>query len=59
FFLEPVSYILPLTYGVDVLHGTVHGSHMLPYSLDLALLGSFCVGLFGVSLWNIKRKWIL
>ena len=59
FFLEPVSYILPLTYGVDVLHGTVHGSHMLPYSLDLALLGAFCVGLFGVSLWNIKRKWIL
>ncbi|MFW5862867.1 MAG: ABC transporter permease [Spirochaetota bacterium] len=59
FFLEPVSYLLPLTYGVDVLHGTVHGSHMLPFYLDLGILGLFCVGLFVISLWNIKRKWIL
>lgn len=50
---------LPLTYGADVLHGAVHGGHAMPYSLDLALLGVFCVGLFAVSLWNIKRKWIL
>ncbi len=58
-FLRPVSYALPLTYGADVLHGAVHGGHALPFSLDLAALGAFCVGLFAVSLWNIKRKWIL
>jgi ABC-2 type transport system permease protein len=57
-FLKPVSYVLPLTYGADVLHGSVHGGHSMPFPLDLAVLGVFCVGLFAVSLWNIKRKWI-
>jgi len=58
-FLKPLSYALPLTYGADVLHGAVHGGHAMPFILDLSLLGAFCVGLFAVSLWNIKRKWIL
>jgi len=57
-FLRPLSYLLPLTYGADVLHGAVHGEHAMPFLLDLSLLGAFCVGLFGVSLWNIERKWI-
>jgi len=57
--LRPLSYLLPLTYGADVLHGAVHGEHAMPFLLDLSLLGAFCVGLFGVSLWNIERKWIL
>lgn len=58
-FLKPLSYALPLTYGADMLHGAVHGGHAMPFSLDLALLGTFCIGLFAASLWNIKRKWIL
>jgi len=58
-FLRPFSYALPLTYGADVLHGAVHGGHAMPFSLDLALLGAFCVGLFTASLLNIKRRWIL
>lgn len=58
-FLKPLSYILPLTYGVDVLHGAVHSEHFMPFVLDFILLGAFCVGFFAVSLWNIKRKWIL
>ena len=58
-FLKPLSYVLPLTYGADMLHGAVHGEHAIPFFLDLSLLGAFCVGLFAVSLWNIKRKWIL
>ena len=58
-FLKPLSYMLPLTYGVDVLHGAVHGAHAMPFALDLSLLGVFCIGLFAASLWNIKRKWIL
>ncbi len=57
-FLKPLSYALPLTYGADVLHGAVHGRHTMPFSLDLAVLGAFCVGLFAVSLRNIKRSWI-
>ena len=58
-FLKPLSYALPLTYGVDVLHGAVHGGHTMPFSLDLVLLTAFCVGLFAVSLHNIQRRWIL
>ncbi len=58
-FLKPLSYVLPLTYGADVLHGAVHGGHAMPFGLDLSVLAAFCVGLFAVSLWNIKRKWIL
>ena len=58
-FLKPLSYVLPLTYGADALHGAVHGGHSMPFVLDLSLLGAFCVALFAVSLWNIRRKWIL
>ena len=58
-FLKPISYALPLTYGADVLHGAVHGGHAMPFSLDLALLSAFCVGLFVVSLHNIRRRWIV
>lgn len=58
-FLKPLSYILPLTYGADMLHGAVHGRQSMTFSLDVTLLGAFCVGLFALSLWNIKRKWIL
>jgi ABC-2 type transport system permease protein len=29
-FLRPVSYLLPLTYGVDILHGAMHGANTLP-----------------------------
>ena len=58
-FLKPLAYALPLTYGADMLHGAVHGEHAMPFGLDLFLLGVFCIGLFVISLWNIKRKWIL
>lgn len=58
-FLKPFSYVLPLTYGVDVLHGAVHGGHTMPYTLDLAILGAFCIGLFALSLRNIQRRWIV
>jgi ABC-2 type transport system permease protein len=57
-FLKPLAYALPLTYGADVLHGAVHGDHVMPFALDLALLGGFCIALFAASLWNIQRKWI-
>ena len=43
----------------DVLHGAVHGGHMMPFALDLAILAAFCVFLFAASLWNIQRRWIL
>jgi ABC-2 type transport system permease protein len=58
-FLKPLSYVLPLTYGVDVLHGAVHGRHAMPFILDLVILGTFCIGLFVISLRNIRKRWIV
>lgn len=58
-FLKPFSYVFPLTYGADVLHGAVHGGHSRPFSLDLAILGAFCISLFALSLRNIRRRWLI
>jgi ABC-2 type transport system permease protein len=58
-FLQPISYALPLTYGADMLHGAVHGRHVMPVSLDFVILGVFCVGLFLLSLRNIRKNWIV
>ena len=58
FFLKPLSYVLPLTYGADLLHGSVHGGHIMPFSIDLIVLAGFCIGLFMLSLRNIRKHWI-
>src|SRR4030042_4773961 len=57
-FIRPLSYILPVTYGVDILHGAVNGEHIMSFTLDFLVLGAFCTVLFLLSLFNIKRKWI-
>jgi len=57
--LRPLSYALPLTYGADVLHASIHRPSQLPIALDFALLAAFCAVLFGISLRNIRRKWIV
>ena len=58
-FIRPLSYILPVTYGVDILHGAVNGEHIMSFTLDFAILGAFCIVLFLLSLRNIKHRWIL
>ena len=58
FFLQPLSYVLPLTYGTDILHGSFSVSNTIPILADFALLIVFCTGLFLISLRNIKRRWI-
>jgi ABC-2 type transport system permease protein len=57
-FIRPLSYILPVTYGVDILHGAVNGEHIMSFTLDFAILGAFCIVLFLLSLRNIKCRWI-
>jgi ABC-2 type transport system permease protein len=57
-FLRPLSYLLPLTYGVDILHGAIHERSILPLGLDFAMITVFCVVLFCISLRNIHRRWI-
>jgi len=57
--IRPLSYALPLTYGVDAMRGAIVGARSLPLVVDLPVLVIFCVGLFVLSLRNIRRKWIL
>lgn len=56
--LRPLSYVLPLTYGADLLHGSIRQAGRMPLSLDFIVLAAFCVVLFAVSPRNIRRKWI-
>lgn len=58
-FLRPISYIFPLTYGVDILHGAFSGQNVLPISLNFVVLSAFCVVLYILSMRNIHRTWIL
>jgi len=57
--LQPLSYLLPLTYGADAMHAAIHQLGSMPLGLDFAMLAVFCVVLFIGSLRNIKRKWIV
>jgi ABC-2 type transport system permease protein len=57
-FIRPLSYLFPLTYGVDILHGAIQAKNTMPLSLDFAMIAGFCIILFYVSLRNINRKWI-
>ncbi len=58
-FIRPLSYVLPITYGVDILHGAINGKHIMSLSLNFVILGAFCLCLFLLSLRNINRKWII
>lgn len=57
--LRPLSYVLPLTYGADILHGAIQGKNMMALGLDFSIITVFCIILFYVSLRNIHRKWIV
>jgi ABC-2 type transport system permease protein len=56
--LKPLSYALPLTYGVDILRWGFTGNHLLPLALDFGMLLFFCAFLFWMCLRNIRRSWI-
>ena len=58
-FIRPLSYILPVTYGVDILRGAINGEHIMSFTLDFLILGVFCIILFVLSLHNIRRRWIM
>jgi ABC-2 type transport system permease protein len=57
--LRPLSYVLPLTYGADLLHASIRSAGVMALWLDFLLLAAFCAILFGVSLRNIRRRWIV
>jgi len=57
-FLRPLSYVLPLTYGADILRSSTTGANIMPLGLNFLVLAGFCAVLFYISLRNINRKWI-
>jgi len=57
--LRPLSYILPITYGVDALHQAVNHTGMIVPALDFGVLTIFAGGLFFACLRNVRKKWIL
>ena len=57
-YLRPLSYLLPLTYGVDILHGAINRRNTMPLGLDFMVISIYCVALFCFSLKGINKKWI-
>lgn len=56
--LRPLSYLLPLTYGADILKSTINGVGFMPVYVDFLVLIGFALLLFSISIKNIKNKWI-
>jgi len=56
--IRPLSYILPLTYGADLLREAVNGWGYFHPGFSLAALLAFALGLFLYSIRNVKMKWI-
>jgi ABC-2 type transport system permease protein len=59
FFLKPLSYAMPLTYGADILRGGITGSNIMPLWADFTAITGFCAVLFLTSLITISKKWIV
>lgn len=57
-FLQPVSYVLPLSYGADILKTAISQNGQIGLALNFLILLAFSVGLFAISIHNVKRKWI-
>jgi ABC-2 type transport system permease protein len=53
------SYLLPLTYGTDLLGGAILGTSMMPPGLCILILIAFAAVLFAFCRHSVQRKWIL
>ena len=58
-YIRPLSYVLPLTYGADLLRLAVNQNGTLPLYLSFTALLFFSIFLFAYSIYNVNRKWIL
>jgi len=57
--LQPLSYLLPLTYGADILHAAISGKGTMPVGFDFIALFLFALLLFLLTLRSIHRRWIM
>src|SRR5690554_4238815 len=56
--VRPLSYVLPLTYGVDMLKFSVNNNGFIPLWASLLALVGYSIGLFLISTHNIQKRWI-
>lgn len=57
-FIKPLSFVLPLTYGTDILNGAITHSNIMPGILCFAVLVFFTAALFMFCSYMIHKKWI-
>jgi ABC-2 type transport system permease protein len=57
-FIRPLSYILPLTYGADILKTSINTNGNIQIWVSLLVLVGFSIMLFLLSTRNIKKRWI-
>lgn len=56
--LRPISYLIPLTYGTDILRAAIDRENSIPIWISFSVLTGFSLMLFLMSTSNIKKKWI-
>ena len=56
--IRPLSYALPLTYGVDIMRGLIRGGNFMSIPMSFAVLTAFCIFIFSLSKHFIKKRWI-
>lgn len=57
-YIRPLSYVLPLTYGADILKQAINNVGIINQALGILLLIGFSLALFLISTRNIKKRWI-
>jgi len=57
-FLRPLSYIVPLTYGADLLKTAINQNGHITLGISLLVLLFFSMILFLISKRNIQHRWI-
>lgn len=56
--VRPLSFMLPLTYGADVLRFSINHTGIIQPWISYLVLLAFSFGLFLISTRNIKKRWI-
>ncbi len=56
--LQPLSFLLPLTYGADILKTAINQTGFIPPWISFLVLLAFSLFLFLMSTRNIQKKWI-
>lgn len=56
--LQVLSFVLPPTYGVDILRWSINHTANINIAIDCLILVFFCVCLFWLSLKVIRKRWI-